>query len=268
MKTKGNDVKTSHSIRRRRRVMPVSTPPFTALWHSIFRIRRKIVRSMCIAASSNSALLRAWRPSSGCSRRTRTPLPTRATEAAPTSPATGGALRPEPPVTKAARSPSSGRACATSGRRWRRRRRPGRGCPNARTSCGGRAWPSWASPRATPAERAACRGAALDRRGNADGSAVLSPHQRPHPPSQAGRRVRQDLRGEDGPQVRAGGRQPTERRAGRVAGQAPPESAEGAGSRPGARNAMMRAPCRNRPEARSQAIGIPESGTEREQGNA
>ena len=68
--------------------------------------------------------------------------------------------------------------------------------------------------------------------------AGLPPRQRPHPPSQASRRARQDLRGEDGPQVRAGGRRPTERRAGRVAGQAPPESGAGAGSRPGARNAM------------------------------
>ena len=56
-----------------------------------------------------------------------------------------------------------------------------------------------------------------------------------------------------------GGRRPTERRAGRVAGQAPPESASGAGFRPGARNAM-RAPCRNRLEVRLRSVGIPECG--------
>ena len=93
----------------------------------------------------------------------------------------------------------------------------------------------------------------MDRRGHADGPAGLPQRQRPHPPSQTGRRARQDLRGEDGPQVRAGGGRPTERRAGRVAGQAPPESAAGAGQRPGARNAM-RALRRDRPEACFTAI--------------
>ena len=110
-------------------------------------------------------------------------------------------------------------------------------------------------------------GPAMDRRGHADGPAGLPPRQRPHPPSQAGRRARQNLRGEDGPQVRAGGRRPTERRTGRVAGQAPPESAAGAGFRPGARNAM-RAPCRNRSEVRTQAIGIPKCGHRKGTGNA
>ena len=76
--------------------------------------------------------------------------------------------------------------------------------------------------------------------------AVPSPRQPPYPTSQARRRARQDLRGDDGPQVRAGGRRPTERCAGRVAGQATPESAAGAGFRPGTLNAM-RAPCQNRP---------------------
>ena len=91
-------------------------------------------------------------------------------------------------------------------------------------------------------------GPAIDRCGNADGPAGLLPRQRPQPSSQAGRRARQDLQAEDGPQVRAGGRWPGESRAGRLAGQAPPEGAAGAGSRPGVRS-TMRAACRNRRES-------------------
>lgn len=50
-------------------------------------------------------------------------------------------------------------------------------------------------------------------------------------PSKAGRRAQQDLSGEDGPQVRVGGRRSGERRTGRLARQTHPESAVGAESR-------------------------------------
>ena len=46
-------------------------------------------------------------------------------------------------------------------------------------------------------------------------AAGLPPRQRPHAPFQTCRRARQGLRGKNGPQVRAGGRRPGERRAGR-----------------------------------------------------
>ena len=89
-------------------------------------------------------------------------------------------------------------------------------------------------------------GPAMDRRGNADGPAGLPPRQRlpPLPKLAAGstRRKRATSPGW------AGGRRSEERHAGRVAGQAPPESAAGAGSRPSARK-VMHTLFRNRPKA-------------------
>ena len=52
----------------------------------------------------------------------------------------------------------------------------------------------------------------MDRCGHADRPVGPPPRQRPHAPSQADRRARQDLRGEGRPQVRAGGRRPRETR--------------------------------------------------------
>ena len=59
----------------------------------------------------------------------------------------------------------------------------------------------------------------MDRCGNADGTAGLPPRQRPHSLSQASRRARQDLLGENVSKARASGRRPGEGRAGRMVDQ-------------------------------------------------